>query len=316
MRRKENRKPLRLPRRPKSNLELDLQASDGQHVGVDVPGKQVVDRRAVQSGPLSERGHAAAGVDGGTQLPSDVLDVRDADGSISCDGPGQEVAVDVVPGPAEGMSTSGHHPRDYQTRSAPSRMAGSSRHTPGVPSDQEGVDPKRHNRTMMTREPTRSDAGIWTHQIIQRLAGEPTTPAGVMAASRAFFAASKVPKARWRGIRNTCGLAASLYLNQLRPPEGWELLAVELPLLASQADLVYCETESGRVVVDEATLTADALDPDLVDQVRRLTAGGVKRWRANFIGTRVLLLETPRRSWFQRPDGTRTELTGPRRWFE
>lgn len=168
----------------------------------------------------------------------------------------------------------------------------------------------------MTREPTRSDAGIWTHQIIQRLAGEPTTPASVMAASRAFFAASRLPKARWRGIRNTCGLAASLYLNQLRPPDAWKLLAVELPLLASQADLVYREPATGRVAIDETTFTADDLDPDLVDQVRRLTAGGLERWGPDFVGTRVLLLETPRRSWFQHPDGTRGHLLGPGRWFE
>jgi len=107
--------------------------------------------------------------------------------------------------------------------------------------------------------------------------------------------------------RTRAHLAVSVYLRRLRP-QGWELLAAEMHLGTSVADLVWCRPNRllpTVVFIDEVKTGRRPLDaPELADQIHRLAADGDRIWGAAFGGVRVAQTMVSSQSRFWHSDGT------------
>ena len=92
-----------------------------------------------------------------------------------------------------------------------------------------------------------------------------------------------------------------------RAPE-WRLISREETLVGGRPDLVFA-SRNGGIEFDEikAGRAADFID-DVEEQVDRYLILGAERYREDFAGVRVLLLASPKHSFFAAVDGSRRPL--------
>jgi len=102
---------------------------------------------------------------------------------------------------------------------------------------------------------------------------------------------------RGRALLVDAASVAAAYLLRFVPPPPWRFAGSEEPLGDGIADLIYEHSPTRRWIVDELkTGMSRGLDVSVHDQVRRLLAGGVERWRGDFLGVRLCTVASPRAS--------------------
>ena len=161
--------------------------------------------------------------------------------------------------------------------------------------------------------------GTATHRVIaQLLPRVATTPPETLldeAWEHAGRLLARVPIGRRvRAARLTVSGGTAVYLDCLRLGEGWTLLGSEVRLGdAGIVDLAWRRAD-GAVVFDELKTTATRQlpvgDGPTLRQAQRYTEAGARLYGPAFLGTRVLFLSAPYRSWFVLPSGARVDLAG------
>jgi hypothetical protein len=123
--------------------------------------------------------------------------------------------------------------------------------------------------------------------------------------------ANQLPGIQRQAARQWLTSTAMLYFRLFALPPAWELLGVEVQGPHCCFDMVWQDASTGQVLVDELK-TGKAGDlvggHELDQQLDRELRGGNELYQHAFVGIRLLILATPRRSLFLAPDAGRSLL--------
>lgn len=142
-----------------------------------------------------------------------------------------------------------------------------------------------------------TEVGRRVHVIVGRLAGTGPTPRQVLDEVHDLWRERPYGGTTLASARLRCSTAVSVYFQRCHPDKRWKLTGVEVALDGAVADLVWTNTRTGKVIIDE--LKTGIADPNsngaLTEQLKRLSVGGRHRFDGSFSGVRLVPIMAPGR---------------------
>jgi hypothetical protein len=133
----------------------------------------------------------------------------------------------------------------------------------------------------------------------QRMGFEPTADQAVIAT---VLKADPLRHDRRRGELPLRGIVRS-YLEDFRPRHPWRLEGVERRLAHGRIDLLFCNGETGQIVVDElksARGRHGSIDPDDLAQIVRYLSQLETEFGDRLLGVRLIMLSPPAQAYLFR----------------